>query len=98
MQVRDHMIREMQVEIQHELLAVGSQDSYWPKILGFGLQAEMSGMKMPAFTAQGILSSMKDATNVLRRKTAEYQQNQNKRLVIVAFVLWTRCSIGECVF
>ncbi|KAH1029855.1 hypothetical protein HUJ05_003012 [Dendroctonus ponderosae] len=77
--IQDHMIREMQVEIEHQLLEVGSQDSHWPKILDFSLNADMSGMKMPTITAQGILSSMKDATNVFKQTTAEYQQNKNQR-------------------
>ncbi|KAL1493355.1 hypothetical protein ABEB36_011424 [Hypothenemus hampei] len=78
LELRDYIVKHIGFE-SHQFLEVGSPDSFVPKALNFDLQQKMHGMNYEDLTVRGVVSSIRDLTNVLWRQTQKSRQEQEDR-------------------
>ncbi|XP_066157928.1 vitellogenin-like [Euwallacea fornicatus] len=77
--LHDYVAQEMEVHVRHQFGEYGSQDSSFPKMLGFDFVNKMHGMKFPHFHFESVISSIRELTNVFYRQTEEFRKASNQR-------------------
>lgn len=77
--LRSYVVKEMNFEYKKTLQTIGSEDSWIPKGIKTALRATLGGIKAQLWSAEAMVSSVEELTNVLRHQTEYYQKEHQQQ-------------------